>query len=350
VCAFLGISLLAGSFWYWFSCANTSNSRRNPDFQGGVCCLVFSPDGKTLASSEVKRGVELLDIASNRKRLLSWKPEGLVLAMAFSPDGRILAVGGRQFLRLFRVDNGLQLKSFANEKGEPVFVTALAFSPDGKNVAAGTGPGENSVSLCDLEAKRWKTVFRGDPTYDVTGIVFSPDARMLIATSYDGLIRMFDFRTQKHSIIGSHVFNGYSQGALYAAVDRSGTKLATGGIDKAIKLWDISINQDDRISVTQEDKILFGHSEQVNAVAFSLDGKVLFSASGERLDKPGEIKVWDVRSGNEIVSIKAHQGPVLCLAVSPDGAMLVSGGKDEVVKWWTIADLLEGKVQEKRGQ
>src|SRR5689334_9512646 len=74
-----------------------------------------------------------------------------------------------------------------------------------------------------------------------------------------------------------------------------------------------------------------GHSFMVASVAFSSDGKILASSSGDQT-----IKLWDVASGTELRALRGHSAPVWCVAFSPDGKTLVSGSADMTIKFWDV--------------
>ena len=82
--------------------------------------------------------------------------------------------------------------------------------------------------------------------------------------------------------------------------------------------------------------MLQGHSSPVDSVAFSPDAKMLASGAGDWRHPrvPGELKLWDARSGDLIADLRGHAGPVLSLAFTPDGKTLASGSADGVVKLW----------------
>ncbi len=96
---------------------------------------------------------------------------------------------------------------------------------------------------------------------------------------------------------------------------------ASASEDKAVKMWDLATGQ--------EVLTLKGHTSAVWSVAFSPDGQRLASASQDKT-----VKVWDAAMGQEALTLRGHTDVVRSVAFSPDGLRLASASKDQTVKVW----------------
>ncbi|QFS47689.1 eIF2A-related protein [Nostoc sphaeroides] len=120
-----------------------------------------------------------------------------------------------------------------------------------------------------------------------------------------------------------HTLQGHSNSVNSVAFSPDGKILASGSYDNTIKLWDIGTGR--------EIYTLQGHSNSVNSIAFSPDGKILASGSDDKT-----IKLWDVTTGEKIRTIQAHSKWVRSVAFSPDGKILASGSDDKTIKLWDV--------------
>ncbi|MBN3870961.1 hypothetical protein [Nostoc sp. JL33] len=132
-------------------------------------------------------------------------------------------------------------------------------------------------------------------------------------------------KTLENVAIGGqiHTLQGHSNSVNSVAFSPNGKTLASGSNDNTIKLWDVGTGR--------EIYTLQGHFSNVYSVAFSPDGKILASGSDDT-----NIKLWDVTTRGQIRTLQAHSAWVLSVAFSPDGKILASGSCDRTIKLWDV--------------
>jgi hypothetical protein len=257
-----------------------------------------------------------------------------VTALAYAPDGKLLAAGGYRQVVFVDTAGGEVAATFG---GLPGPVTALSYSPDGRRlVVAGGAPGRPAEL-------RIYPVAGGRPASTpghalaahkdaIHGLASSPDGRTIATASYDRSVKLWEANggTELHTL------QDHSDAVYAVAFSPDGKLLATVAADRAVKVWDVASGK--RLLSLGE------ATEWLYAVAWHPDGRRLAAAGVDR-----NIRVWEA-SPTEARLIRAafaHEGPVIRLAFSGDGHTLYSLGEDRVLKAWDAAELTERWHSEK---
>ncbi len=300
------------------------------DRMAGAPAVAFSPDGTMLAVAG--ESVELWDLTdrSAPARLGGLTAEA-VESLAFGRDGRVLAIATAGRVALWRI----------GDAGEALLITELpgvreahhvGFAPDGRTLAttrfavseAGPGEHDHQTTLWDLRdpGRPVPTApILGHRTGTVFGVAFSADGRLLATAGADGSVLLWDVANRaapkRLAVLRGHL------GQVHAvAFEPRGTRLVSGGDDGAI-IWDIADRTRPRRTAT-----LTGHARSVTTVAFGQGG--VFTAG-----RDGAVNQWRVagrRRPAATATLSGHQGAVADVALSEDGDLVATASTDQTVR------------------
>jgi WD40 repeat protein len=273
--------------------------------------LIFSPDGKILASRSYNNIIQLWDLTTGKVIKSLSEHTDLVNSIAFSPDGKILASGSSDdTIKLWDVTTGKAIKTLT---GHVDRVTSVAFSADGNMIASGSD--DKTIKLWDVTTGKAKT-FTGNSS-SVNSVALSQDGNMIVSGSFDKTIKLWDVTTDK----ATHTVYGHEISVKHVAFSPDGNLIASSGYDNKIKIWDFTNSQNI--------KTLNGHESRINTIGFSPDGKMLASGSADNT-----IKLWDAHTGKTTNSLVEHSAGVTSVVFSPDGKTIASGSGDRTIKLW----------------
>lgn len=242
--------------------------------------------------------------------------KGPALAVAFRPDGKVLASGGKdQRIILWDAETGKQVASWEAHKGE---VDWLAFSPDGKTLAS-TGK-DGMACLWDADTKEKRAGVKAT-TSSATWVrfVFTPDSKTLIVTTIGGPTRFVDVASGKETLD-----KGFYGVCIALSPDGNSLVVGTGGGTGGggLRLVEPAMKGGRPERVTRR------FDTGVDAVAFHPEGKLVAAGYFER----GGVKLWEVATGKLDTTIKAP-GSVYAMTFSRDGKTLAFSNTHQVTCW-----------------
>lgn len=283
-----------------------------------VAAVAFSPDGKLLAAGTYGR-VTVWDMTTAKPAKILTNVLGAVNDLKFSPDGKLLAVAGGQpsargDLRLFDTKDW---KLAASLGGHLDTVSCVAWSPDSAKLVSASF--DKTVRLWDVKAGKVLHTFTGHSDF-VYAVAFSPKGGWYATVSKDRTGRIIDAATGK----GLFTLSGTDQEVLAVAVRPGTAQVVTSGLETAVSWWDPK--------TAERTRRTGGPGVASHELAFDPTGTALAVAGGD-----GTVRLYAAASGTAGKAIPAGSA-VFAVAFDPTGQRIATGTADGLVKVWAAAD------------
>jgi WD40 repeat protein len=297
--------------------------------------VVFTADGKQLVSASDDKTIRIWDLATGKTvRMILGEAEpgspGKVFAMALSPDGKVLAAGGKFHDTDPAAGSAIRLYDFASGEligllqGHTDVVLDLAFSPDSKYLISGSG--DDSAIIWDVAKRSLKHRLEGHAG-SIYAVTFTNDSARAVTSSFDRILRIWSVKDG--SELAMRIGHEHKIRSLAIRPDGS---IASGDEGGKIWLWD---------GMTGAYKEILAHQKTaVGSLTFSPDGKYLLAGAGYQ-GRGNDCHVYDATTGELVVTYTEHDNIVLATAISPDSRWAATGGGDaQEIRIW---DLKSGK-------
>jgi WD40 repeat protein len=289
-----------------------------------VADVAYHPKEKVIASV-CGNQVHLWDPETGKpiKTILNiGKVEKPLKTLAYSPDGKYLAVGGDDgILRVIESDTGKEKYKSPSRNARLERVT---WSPNGNMVALGDGQGQVAV-YAPNQPNQLAMAVQGVDVGGVLGVAFTADSGAVLTCGSDGRIRL----TAGPKPDGTSAGNTASRLSEYlghtgavtslALVPKDGALFVTGGEDKSVRVWEVASKKQLRS--------FLGHLSRVSAVAVRGDGMQFASGSED-----GAIRMWDLNAIDEHRALTDATDSLWAVAYSPDGKRVAAAGADRSIR------------------
>ena len=276
-----------------------------------VRSVVFSPDGTRLASGSSDKTIRIWDTGTGQETRVVTGHADEVRSVDFSPNGtRIVSGSSDKSIKVWDVETGREQLTI---NGHTEAVSCVAFSPDGSRIASGSNDG--TVRLWDAKSGAELLILSGHQ-HIVGCVAFSPDGTLLASASNDHSIKLWD----AHSGRELTSLNGHMTGVGWLAFSPNGMRLATISLDRMLKLWDIKNGRE--LATINRNNV------EVLRIAFAPDSETMAAACIDH-----HIHLWPTRHDQEVTHLAGHTNSVDTVTFSHDGKWIFSESPSERIVW-----------------
>ncbi|KAF5707242.1 hypothetical protein FMUND_11200 [Fusarium mundagurra] len=299
------------------------------DHSGCVNSVVFSHDSTKLASASYDETIQIWDAETGEYEQVLEDHSNNVNSVVFSHDSKRVASGS--FDKTIRIWDAKTGECERVLKGHSNWVNSVVFSHDSKKVASGSF--DKTIRIWDAKTGECERVLEGHSDW-VNSVVFSRDSKKVASGSDDKTIRIWDAKTGECE----RVLEGHSDSVESVVFSHDSTKLASSSNDR-IRIWNAKTGECERV--------LEGHSSVITSMVFSHDSTKLASASYDKTVRiwdveMGEssashdktIRIWDAKTGECERVLEGHSWEVQSVVFSHDSKKVASGSDDKTIRIW----------------
>ncbi|KAK5169944.1 hypothetical protein LTR04_005512, partial [Oleoguttula sp. CCFEE 6159] len=295
-----------------------------------VCCVRFSRDGRYVATG-CNRSAQIFDVEDGRQ--VSYLQDGslpqdgdlYIRSVCFSPDGRYLATGAEdKIIRVWDIASRTIKHQFAGHEQD---IYSLDFASNGRHIASGSG--DRTVRLWNIESGQCVLTLAIED--GVTTVAISPDNQLVAAGSLDKSVRVWD-TTTGFLVERLEGDPGHKDSVYSVAFAPNGKDLVSGSLDKTIRMWELTPPRGLAGGGPKGGKcvkIFEGHKDFVLSVALTPDGAWVMSGSKDR-----GVQFWDPQTGEAQLMLQGHKNSVISVAPSPTGNLFATGSGDTRARIW----------------
>ena len=300
-----------------------------------VYCVAFSPDAKFLAtgSNDAAGFLQVWDVASGKRLKTIKGHEDAILSIAFSKDGlRLLTSSYDKTARLWDATSGKELRKFS---GHTWWVNSAAFSADEARVV--TAGQDGTAIVWEVASDKRSPAFTGHRG-PVNSAAFSPDGKQVVTAGYDRRVlawnpeevKPFDFKNVAEGAVvppaNFRAFEGHIDSVRAVSFSLDGSLLLSTSQDNTVRVWDFA--------AAQALKTFRGHGGRVQAATFLADGRRILSAAHDNT-----VREWSIAGYEEIRTLQGrvlngHSDAVLAAAYSNDQRQVVTASRDRTARTW----------------